>query len=49
LTPYDEKEMEAFTISRLITSKQRNPNAPEVIQPFLYPELQAKTGQRYLF
>ncbi len=42
LSPYDEQEMEAFTISRLITSKQRNPNVPEVFQPFLYPELQVQ-------
>jgi putative SOS response-associated peptidase YedK len=49
LSPYDEKEMEAFTISLLITSKQRNPNVPEVFQPFVYPELQGKTGQRNLF
>jgi putative SOS response-associated peptidase YedK len=49
LSPYDEKEMEAFTISRLITSKQRNPNVPEVLHPFLYPELQIRTGQKNLF
>ncbi len=49
LVPFDEHEMEAFTISRLITSKQRNPNVPEVLQPFTYPELQTKTGQKNLF
>jgi putative SOS response-associated peptidase YedK len=49
LSPYDEQEMEAFTISRLITSKQRNPNVPEVLLPFVYPELQVKTGQKNLF
>jgi putative SOS response-associated peptidase YedK len=49
LTPYDEHEMEVFTISRLITSKQRNPNVPEVLLPFMYPELQVKTGQKNLF
>jgi putative SOS response-associated peptidase YedK len=49
LVPFDEHEMEAFTISRLITSKQRNPNVPEVLQPFTYPEFQTKTGQRNLF
>jgi putative SOS response-associated peptidase YedK len=49
LVPYDEQLMEAFTISRLITSRQRNPNVPEVSQPFTYPELQIKTGQKNLF
>ena len=49
LVPYDEHLMEAFTISRLITSKQRNPNTPEVLHPFTYPELQKKTGQKNLF
>jgi len=49
LVPYDEQLMEAFTISRLITSRQRNPNTPEVLQPFTYPELQMKAGQKNLF
>jgi len=49
LVPYGEELMEAFTISRLITSRQRNPNVPEVSQPFTYPELQKKTGQKNLF
>jgi len=49
LVPFDEQEMEAFTISRLITLKQKNPNVPEVLQPFTYPELQSITGQKYLF
>jgi putative SOS response-associated peptidase YedK len=49
LVPYDETLMEAFTISRLITSRQRNPNVPAVSQPFTYPELQRKTGQKNLF
>ena len=49
LAPYDEQGMEAFTISRLISSKQRNPNVPEVLLSFMYPELHAKTGQKNLF
>jgi|WetSurMetagenome_2_1015567.scaffolds.fasta_scaffold01682_16 putative SOS response-associated peptidase YedK len=48
LSPYAEQEMEAFTISRLITAKQRDPNVPEVLAPFCYPELQMKTGQKSL-
>jgi putative SOS response-associated peptidase YedK len=49
LVPYDEKQMEAYTISRLITSRQRDPNVPEVMQPFSYPELQRKSQQENLF
>jgi putative SOS response-associated peptidase YedK len=49
LVPFDDREMEAFTISRLITSKQRNPNVPEVLKPHTYSELQTKTGQNNLF
>ncbi|MBN1861581.1 MAG: SOS response-associated peptidase [Candidatus Thermoplasmatota archaeon] len=49
LVPFDEQLMEAFTISRLITSKQRNPNVPAVSQPFSYPELVARSGQKNLF
>jgi putative SOS response-associated peptidase YedK len=49
LVPYDEHLMEAYTISRLITSRQRNPNIPEVLQPFTYPELQKKIGRKNLF
>jgi putative SOS response-associated peptidase YedK len=48
LVPYDDALMEAFTISRLITSRQRDPNVPEVSQPFTYPELQRKTDQKNL-
>jgi putative SOS response-associated peptidase YedK len=39
LIPYDPVEMEAYSISRLITSKTQNPNVPQVIEPFEYPEL----------
>jgi putative SOS response-associated peptidase YedK len=49
LVPYDEQLMEAFTISRLITSRQRNPNVPEVLRPFSYPELQKTATQKNLF
>jgi putative SOS response-associated peptidase YedK len=40
LRPYDDKEMEAWTVSRLITSKG-NKNVPAVIAPFIYRELEA--------
>lgn len=49
LTPYNELEMEAFTISRLITTKDRNLNVPEVTTPFTYSELQIQSGQTPLF
>lgn len=39
LKPYPDDEMEAYTISRLITSKVGNRNNPSVIKPFNYPEL----------
>lgn len=37
--PYPDAEMKNHTISKLITSRSTNPNVPEVIEPFLYPEL----------
>ncbi len=49
LFPFDEKQMEAFTISRLITSRKCDPNVPEVLQPFSYPELERKSQQKNLF
>jgi len=39
LRPYPEEHMEAFTISRLVTSKTQDRNVPAVIQPFEYKEL----------
>jgi putative SOS response-associated peptidase YedK len=39
LKPYPDSEMKAHTISRLITSKTENRNAPRVIEPYSYPEL----------
>jgi putative SOS response-associated peptidase YedK len=49
LVPFDEQLMEAYTISRLITMPGRNPNVPEVSEPFLYPELQTESRQKNLF
>lgn len=40
LQPYDEQEMEAYSISKFITAKGRNTNSPEVMQPYSYPELE---------
>jgi len=48
LVPYDETKMEAYTISRLITSKTQDPNTPEVLTPYAYPELQPSLKQKHL-
>ncbi|MFH1101189.1 MAG: hypothetical protein V1726_04035, partial [Methanobacteriota archaeon] len=49
LVPYDEQEMEAYTISRLITSRTQDPNTPDVLKPYHYPELHQSSGQTNLF
>jgi len=49
LIPYDQDDMEAYTISRLITSKKENPNSPDVIKPFRYKELESIDEQKSLF
>jgi putative SOS response-associated peptidase YedK len=49
LGAYDQNEMEAYTISKLITSKGQNPNVPEVIKPFQYNTLEPLPSQSSLF
>ena len=39
MTPLDDRLMEAYTISRRITSRSENPNVPETIERMEYPEL----------
>jgi len=39
LQPYDGKEMQAHTISRLISTKKANTNVPEVMREFRYEGL----------
>src|SRR5690606_13455781 len=39
LQPFPAAQMEAYTISRLITARTANRNCPEVQAPFVYPEL----------
>lgn len=39
LAPYPDEKMQAHTISRLITSKNKDRNIQEVIKPYSYPEL----------
>lgn len=46
---YVESEMEAYTISRRITSRTQTTNVPAVLQPFSYPELQSPNSQAHLF
>ena len=41
LQPYDDKEMQAHTVSRLISTKRANTNVPEVRKEFKYEELAA--------
>ena len=49
LYAFDENEMEAYTISKLITSKEENSNVPEVLDPFEYNDLDMISSQRSLF
>jgi len=37
LAPLDDGLLEAFTISKLLTTKEKNLNVPEVLQPYHYP------------
>ena len=39
MKPFDESKMEAYTISKLITSRTENPNQAKVKEPFEYLEL----------
>lgn len=39
MKPFADNEMEAHTISILITNRNENPDKSEVQQPFEYPEL----------
>ena len=48
LVPYDEEEMEAYTISRLITVRDRDNNVPQVIDPCSYSELRTSFHQTEL-
>jgi len=39
MKPFDENQMEAHTISKLITNRNENPDKPEIQHQFEYPEL----------
>jgi putative SOS response-associated peptidase YedK len=40
LRPYDEREMDAYPVSKLVTARGRSSNVPEVIERFDYDELE---------
>lgn len=46
LKQFDENEMEAYMVSRLLTSRERK-NVPEVIAPFEYDELRPAQKRLY--
>ncbi len=48
LRPYDENDMKAYTISKLIAEKDKNHNIQDIIKPFNYPILKSYE-QRGLF
>jgi len=49
LTPFNEKEMEAYTISKLITARGEDPNVPAIVKPFQYNNLDPLPTQKSLF
>ena len=49
LIPYDEKKMDAHTISKMITAKDIDPNTPKVLEPYNYKDLEALSSQQSLF
>jgi putative SOS response-associated peptidase YedK len=49
LKPFDESEMEAYTISKYITTKGENPDSPKVLEPFKYNNLEPLPSQKNLF
>jgi putative SOS response-associated peptidase YedK len=44
---YPETDMEAYTVSRLITAKDKNANVPEILVEHHYPELEYKQGDLF--
>jgi putative SOS response-associated peptidase YedK len=49
LKPYDENKMTAYTISKLIISKNKEIDIPQVLEPFQYNNLEPLTSQKNLF
>ena len=48
LIPVKDSELEAYPISRLITSRTQDSNVPEVLQPYSYQELPPLSDQTTL-
>jgi len=42
MTPYDENEMEAYTVSKLVSRRDTDNNVPEVMEPYDFEELHVK-------
>lgn len=49
LKPFDENKMNAYTISKIITDKEKNPDVKEVIKPYNYENLDPISKQKKLF
>lgn len=49
LQPYDENRMIAYTISKFITTQDKDVNVPEVVEPFHYDALEPLPDQTRLF
>jgi len=49
LKPYDESKMTAYTISKMITTKDIEVNVPEVLEPYQYNNLEPLSGQKSLY
>lgn len=49
LKPFNENEMEAYTISKLITARDEDPNVPAVLKHFQYNNLEPLDSQTSLF
>ena len=49
LKPFNESKMTAYTISKMITTKDVDVNVPQVLEPFHYPTLEPLPSQKSLF
>jgi putative SOS response-associated peptidase YedK len=44
LVPFEQGKMEAYTISKLITAKEKEPNVSQVLSPYTYPGVEPRFG-----
>ena len=42
LVPFEQGKMEAYTISKLITARDKDPNVSQVLSPFVYPDVKPR-------